>query len=417
MTRWAPPLLSLVLASAAACGGDDGGGGGGGGPDGGAQADAGAGGPDAGCAGDCEEPRELVVFFFDQQLDRIIRLEDANLDGDLMDPGEATVFFDNAAPPLGVFNSQGMVALGPSELLASDNVTPDNEDAGVMRLVDLNGDGDALDEGEATLWYAGEIPGGGAVTFPTDLARGPDGAVYLVNNDFSDELPDLILRLEDADQDGQVSGDGEVSVHFDLATVTPTPQLFDLVFDGGGQAYTVDIRQAEGEENNASIDRIPADGSGMIEMVDAVDLYTFTASDERLIMPGLSEQLAFDPASGRVLLATIDAYGPQHKHILAFSDDDQDGTFKDPGEMTILWDQQTADVSGFGGIRDLVVLAGGDLLLVDAGSDRIFRLSDTSGDGDLGDPGETAILYDVAQAPADHPEIVNLFTTAAWPPP
>jgi hypothetical protein len=132
--------------------------------------------------GACTTCGPLVMFFFDQNKHQIIRLSDVNQDGDFNDAGEATVFFNNASPPLGTYNSQGLLALGPSELLATDNVTDDgttNTDADVVHLIDNNGDGDSLDAGEATMWFAGTLPasaGGSKITFPTALMRGPDGA-------------------------------------------------------------------------------------------------------------------------------------------------------------------------------------------------------------------------------------------------
>lgn len=75
----------------------------------------------------------------------IFRCEDSNLDGDVNDAGETTLYFDgsvssggNAFPKI-----VGMDGVGSSLYVASLN-----NDTTIFRLRDLNGDGDAMDAGE-----------------------------------------------------------------------------------------------------------------------------------------------------------------------------------------------------------------------------------------------------------------------------
>lgn len=80
----------------------------------------------------------LVVFMHDQLNDEILRLADLNGDGDAHDPGEATLFYDDSPPPmLGIDNAQGMVALDAYTLLATDNFDPDN----IILMHDTDHDG------------------------------------------------------------------------------------------------------------------------------------------------------------------------------------------------------------------------------------------------------------------------------------
>ena len=115
---------------------------------------------------------DFVVFVHDQTPDVIYRLADLNGDGDCHDPGELTVFIDDADPLLGIDNAQGLVALGPSEILATDNFEPDN----ILRLRDDNNDGDALDPGEATVFFDGVVAPGVTLVNPTDLFEADDGS-------------------------------------------------------------------------------------------------------------------------------------------------------------------------------------------------------------------------------------------------
>lgn len=114
---------------------------------------------------------DFFIYLSDQNLDAIVRIQDINDDGDTLDVGEVIVFCDEDPPLTGIENTQGIVVLGPGELLAADNFDPVN----IVHLIDLNGDGDAEDPGEADVWFHGGLPGGFRLAVPTALAESPDG--------------------------------------------------------------------------------------------------------------------------------------------------------------------------------------------------------------------------------------------------
>jgi hypothetical protein len=403
--------LSFLLLLAVACGGGDDDGQGGA-DAGGEAADAGDRSDAAACS-DCE-PATPILFVFDQDSNQIFRFEDVDGDGDMMDAGEVTVFFDNT-PPLGIYNSMGMVALGPRELIAADNLAGDNnDDSNLVHLEDLNGDGDALDEGEARLWWTGALPGGGDLSFPVAVTPGPDGAIYAVQNDAFDEAPDAIYRLEDGNRDGDVDDDGEATVYFDLADEV-TPQVFDLAFDDDGAAYIIDIRNP-GDPNNASLDRIAPGGTGRAELLDAVDLYNLTSADQVLGMPGSSVgELAYDPVRDEILFSTVEVFPDYPRHLVAIRDADGDGAIA-ASEYRVVFDEESADLyPGFGSLRDFVSLPDGSVVGGDALAVRLLHLVDSNGDGDFDDAGEIRTLYHAeAAAGTDLPVVADLFTTAAY---
>ncbi len=80
----------------------------------------------------------VIIYFSDQNLDAILRMQDLNHDGDTLDDGDVIVFCDKDPDLTGIKNTQGMILLAPGELLAADNFDPVN----IVHLVDLNGDGD-----------------------------------------------------------------------------------------------------------------------------------------------------------------------------------------------------------------------------------------------------------------------------------
>ncbi|MHC5005966.1 MAG: hypothetical protein ACYTGF_01255, partial [Planctomycetota bacterium] len=90
----------------------------------------------------------------------IHRLEDLNGDGDALDAGESTVWADGLAQP------RGLATDGPGLLVV------DSGSGRVVRCEDLNADGDALDAGETTIWAEG-------ISLPYVPARTLDGVVYV----------------------------------------------------------------------------------------------------------------------------------------------------------------------------------------------------------------------------------------------
>ena len=407
-------LVSTVAATQVACGGSDGGSGGGG-SDAGSADGGGGGGPDA-CTGDSCTASPAVVFLFDQEDRKILRLEDRNLDGDALDPGEVKLFFDNSGPE-GLFNSQGMLALGPGELLATDNITQVNTDSDVVHLIDQNGDGDALDDGEAAMYWTGALPGGGSLTNPVALTRDPGGSLYLTQNDFSDDQPDAIYRLSDDNGNGSVDDDGEVTIDFDLASVTPTPQILDLTFDAAGRAYGVDIRTPQDDPNNASVNMLSADGNSWTEILDSGQLYTMTEGTDYLIIPPTTTEVGYFPGTDEVVMATIDVMGDYDDHLVAMHDTDGNGAIG-PGEFRVAWSSDVAVKKGdFAGLRDFTVLPDDSAFVTDGGKNRVWRLRDLDGDGRLDGPGETTLFYDSdAALAAGLPGVENAFTTAVWTP-
>lgn len=352
---------------------------------------------DAACE-TCAPGSLAAVFVFDQSAKQIVRLIDRDRDGRMMDAGEVSVFFDDAGP-LGIYNSMGMVARGPDELLATDNVAGEhNSDANVIRLVDRDGDGDALGEGEATTFWSGALPGGGALSFPIALAADDDGALLLVQNDAFDDQADAIFRLTDGDGDGDVDDPGEVATYRDLAAPAPTPQFLDAVFDDRGVGFGVDLRNP-GAPFNASLDQLAGDGE-RVELIDSAGLYTLTQTDQELILPGTGSAITFDGAAGEVLIQTMDRFVQQASHLVGLRDVDGSGRIDRPDEIRVRFDEEAADVVGFGAFRDMVWLPDGSVVGGDASSKRLLRLVDRDGDGGFDDPGEVETLYDATAAAA-----------------
>ena len=171
------------------------------------------------------------VLVGDQGDDKVHLFVDNNGDGDSADDGERLVFFDETnaeglpMPTASVFDikqaSDGSVFIGDG--------TTDT----VYRLIDLNRDGDANDVGESSVWFSGDGNAAG-LTLPTPngIAEGPDGAIYVVNAGTGSLPQDAVYRTEDLNGDGDANDEGEATIFVDLSDLVPSSSAFDISFIG-----------------------------------------------------------------------------------------------------------------------------------------------------------------------------------------
>ena len=177
-----------------------------------------------------------TVLVCDSNTDLIIALRDLDFDGSALDAGEATVFFTgttggNASGVQMV--SANALALGPDGVVwvASNNQIIGSiiGDDAILRLEDLNADGDADDLGEARVFYAPALGSGGVGdSIPTGVKVGLDGAIYYAENGVTGVLAKAIWRLEDVNGNGTIQFPAEAKVFF---AIPPQPSNIFL-WDG-----------------------------------------------------------------------------------------------------------------------------------------------------------------------------------------
>ncbi len=333
----------------------------------------------------------LVVFVHDQSSDQILRLRDLNGDGDAHDPGEATLFYDDSPPAaLGIDNAQGLVALGPDTLLATDNFAPDN----IVLLNDADSDGSALGAGEASVWFGGLLPGGFSLTNPAELTPLGDGSYLLLDNNTLDTAnPEAVYILEDLNADNDVDDAGEAVLFHELspAGVSATT-TFDAVRDESGFVYTIDITDPSSIE---SIDIIDPTGATRSEWIDSSDLFSLVG-----IVLGSSFELAHLPDTDEILFGASNLSNAQL--IVAAKDRNGSNTIDVASEVRLVWSESShADGFSTGSPRDFWLMPDGRLLWTDGLNDRVMLHQDLNGDGDYQEIGETSVLYDSAAAGAN----------------
>ncbi|MEM8504154.1 MAG: hypothetical protein AAF716_13495 [Cyanobacteria bacterium P01_D01_bin.1] len=322
-----------------------------------------------------EGARDLTgaLYVADQTLDALFLTQDLSGDGDANDPLETSVYFDgtNASglvdPTNNIFTvlqaSSGSVFYG------------DGDTDTVYVLTDTNRDGDALDVGEAKVWFSAENAEGLPLLTPNGLAEGPDGAIYITEADTrSTPNGDFIYRTEDLNSDGDANDAGEASIWLDLKAVNPNSSAFEISFIDD-TAYIID---SVGADPNVIYRARDIDGSGSVE-TDEVSVLV----DESVIPVDFG--LTTD---GESLFAVelLDFDGPQS--VFKIEDNGNTATTTEVWNSSAVPDGYASSVAfsiAADGNGNLAITSNG----IDANEDNVFTLVDNNGDGDYLDAGET----------------------------
>ena len=325
------------------------------------------------------------VLLGDQGDDKVYLFVDNNGDGDSADEGERLVFFDESnangieAPTTNVFTiaqaSDGAVFIG------------DGTTDSVYRLIDRNGDGDANDVGESSVWFSGSDNAAGfTLPTPNGIAEGPDGAVYVVNAGSRSVPPDAIYRTEDLNGDGDANDEGEATVYLDLSALVPSSSAFDVSFIGD-RGYLSDTR---GLETDAIYTFRDDDGSGTIE---ENELSIFALDDP----DGGPIDFAQAADGESIVVWELFDLDTGVSSVLRLTDLDGSGAIDQPNETVEIWntDQLPSVFENFAGFS-IAADGEGRIALTSNDSDRfgdnVYILDDLNGDGDYFDVGETNIL-------------------------
>ncbi len=318
----------------------------------------------------------------DMDLDQIYRTRDLNGDGDADDAGEAWVFFDAA-------NASGLPS--PTNAVytifqAADGYVyyGDGGSHAVYRLRDVNGDGDAQDPGEASIWFSeADNYHGFIVTNPNGLYQDSAGATYVVHVGTS-SLPDAIFRTVDLNGDGDANDQDEATLWMDTQNLLTSSSAFSLVFIGT-TAYFADLMAGDPDAIFRAED---ADASGAIDagefniFIDETNPYGVQIGTG-LVTDGVS------------LFISESLVGVNPQKVFQLTDLNGSGTIDSASEAVEVWNE-THVPPGYelGSSYYLAIGPGGELLVSSAGTDirdNVFRLVHLDFDGDFFDPGETIV--------------------------
>lgn len=156
------------------------------------------------------------ILLSDSSSDKIWRLQDLDLNGDYNGPGEIIPFYDDSIPGALALNSNSDVAVAAD---GTAYVCDSNTDQ-IILLRDLNGDGDAQDVNEASVFFDGhaavnasQIDMAGANSLIVD----PSGVIWIgAFNASVGGVPlgaDMILRLQDLNLDDDANDAAEAKIY------------------------------------------------------------------------------------------------------------------------------------------------------------------------------------------------------------
>jgi len=158
----------------------------------------------------------LAVYVTDSDTDQVLRLTDLDGSGFIepSTPGEALPFYDDSSPGPDLSVPSALLAKAQGGLYLLDGGTLD----AVYVLEDLDGSGSANGAAELRIFYDDSSPGPNLAT-PGALAAGPEGALYIADDGKSYQR---ILRLADLDGDGDALDAGEWRVVYDKTALAPS---------------------------------------------------------------------------------------------------------------------------------------------------------------------------------------------------
>jgi hypothetical protein len=344
----------------------------------------------------------------DMTLNQIYLTRDLDGNGDAMGVGEATVYFDETnasglADPVGSVFSMFQSIDGTIYIADGGSDT-------IYALNDLNKDGDAQDAGEARIWFSADGNAAGyLLPTPDGLWQDDSGALYITNAATS--VPsDAIYRTVDLNGDGDAEDSGEATLWFNIEAIAQPSTPFELVFIGD-TAYMADWRSGDPD----AVLRIRDDnGNGVIEANE----WSIFIDDNNAFGPDIGSALVTDGTS----LVVYDSYSSNIQSVYRLTDLDGSNDINDASEVQFVWDETYipppyAMGSSFG----MAIGPGGELLAGSAGSssqDNAFRLIDLNGDGDCIDAGETIVWVDGGGASGvfiDNPRCMEYIMPACPP--
>ncbi|MFO0832175.1 MAG: hypothetical protein U0637_10055 [Phycisphaerales bacterium] len=321
---------------------------------------------------------QLSMLVTDRTNDSVYFLHDDNNNLVIDEPGEVTRWFGagNASGLPGVLNPNTIgyprgVAMGS----AAGVCLIGDQDASARKMYwtrDLNGDGDAMDAGEAGVFADTSSGVGQWFAFPTGVAYDGAGVPFVVNagNGFG---PDAVWRCADGNADLDANDAGETTSYcnqnnFSLSNGAFSPQ--EVVFSGG------DLYLRNSSANLHGIWKLSdLDHSGMID-----------AAAEMVLWFGLGNASGHTPSAGFAIDADPVRAGAFYYHSLAtgavdevyrVTDVNHDGDGQDAGEAVLVWSTNEANFTSV----DVCALADGSVLVTDNSGKRIIRLADLNGDG------------------------------------
>ena len=261
-------------------------------------------------------------------IDSLISLRDIDRDGFATGIDEVRVIYDDTAagPDLAVPSSMAIDESGV--IYIGDQSTTKRH---VLRLQDLDGDGDMDQAAEAVIWL--QIPGNPQLAdfTPTAVCLGTDGSLLV-----ADGTSGFVYACQDIDGDGIVQGTIEVRPWFTNPSSYGISSVDALTASDGDHFFLAD------EENGMVLRLQDINQDGVIDATGEVLVFCDGTSSESLVV---APMVLFPSPTGGLLIAD-----PGQDSLLLAVDLDQDGTATTTGEQQFVFDDQGVLLPSISGI-------------------------------------------------------------------
>lgn len=224
-------------------------------------------GPDLSTPNHLLEYGEGILLSDGGSLDAIFWMRDSNSDGDANDDGEIVVFYDDDAAGPSLSSPNGMVLRPDGSIFVCDDGAAVRA---VLRLADLNSDGDAQDLDEGSIYFdASSLSSVAPVGDPESIALFADGRLLL-----GDTSDGRLITLEDIDGDGTAQGEAEATVYYQASNgpvlvdidalqidTTVDPNVVFAIDEDNGLVLRLEDANGDGDADDAGESRVWIDPS------------------------------------------------------------------------------------------------------------------------------------------------------------
>lgn len=343
-------------------------------------------------------PGLRVVYACDSTNDAILRMQDSNCDRDYADPGETTVFYDDVAGALPLSNPVGVDVRADGAVFVCDTT-----ESWILRLVDLDGDGDATGPLEAVVVFDGNANGSGVfLNACNDMAFDAAGRLWIANANAGGGGTDAIIRLEEIGvPDGDWNDAGEAVIVHAPAMVGSVGDSIpaDVHFGLDGAIYYLEVGST-GVHPKGIYRIFDASGDGVIQPAEVAPFFLPTppAGATNQFFWGMHQDdqgtWYLADTTNELIWAAFDADGDQTIGAL---------------EQRIYWSSPAVAAgaiassiwmveSSFEGVLYCAEDGGGSAAQGTLNSDKIMALIDLDGDGVIDDATERFDVYDTTTA-------------------
>ncbi|MBY0310559.1 MAG: hypothetical protein K2W85_00665 [Phycisphaerales bacterium] len=271
-----------------------------------------------------------TVYFGDGDTRAVYAAKDLNGDGDALDANELRLFFSDLnlnsfllPTPNGIAGDANWIYVCNA---GSGAASPQD---GVFRVRDLNGDGNAQDAAESSLYIDLNTIVNGTICSPFDIAA-LNGAIYIADNRDS-ATPDRIYRAFDTDASGSIDAT-ELAAYHTTGSFGGTSGFVQSCVTDGVAIYTHDRTASTNPQ--LAVRLSDSDATNAIDQASELSVIWSEASIPAGSFFATSQGFAVGP-SKIALCSNGTVSGNSAAEVVVATDANNNGNFNDPGETVI----------------------------------------------------------------------------------